>query len=296
MIQSDKILVLIFSYKRYDSIKNLCENLLNCERAFECEYVFFLDGPKRDSEFASVKKVSDQINLTLKNSPLSYKLIRSETNLGLKQSILNGLRYVCNSGYERFIVLEDDLVLDKRTILYFKKCFDKYTTDMRVGTISAFSYPLSKERPAHLYMSYRFSSWGWGSWVSKIEDFFDQKNNCSLGINEILKLVNCGIDIPYMLLQSKDATYQSWAIVFQKYLAVKGMKTIYPSISLVSNFGYHIGTHADGVGHNTNVYSKHYNYVVRCNLLFSLMMHVYIIRHYLRYMASKLIKNPTLIS
>ena len=89
MNNSDQIPVVIFVYKRLDTLKSVIASLLENEEAPTTDLIFISDGPKNSAESTRVDEVRRFI-LDLKGFQ-SVKLESNEINLGLANSILSGV-------------------------------------------------------------------------------------------------------------------------------------------------------------------------------------------------------------
>ncbi len=88
----------------------------------------------------------------------------SETNLGCKQRVASGIRWVF-SQVEEAIILEDDCLPVSSFFLYCEELLERYRDDERVMHIGGTNF-LSEQFP--ITESYYFSKyifpWGWGTW------------------------------------------------------------------------------------------------------------------------------------
>jgi len=99
--------IIIFAYKRVDTLKQTIDSLKKCIHADESEVIIFSDGASGQSDFQQV----DEVRKYLKelNGFKSLKINYSDTHKQLANSIISGVTEVFNQ-YEQVIVLEDDLI------------------------------------------------------------------------------------------------------------------------------------------------------------------------------------------
>src|SRR5574341_550215 len=169
----------LFVYNRLRHTQQTVEALQKNELANVSHLFVFSDGPKSETDKEKVLKVREYIKTV--TGFKSVTLIEREQNLGLGNSIITGVTEIVNR-YGKIIVLEDDLV----TSLYFLKFMNEalafYTDDPRIYTITGYSFPIKFPKDYHypVYLSYRHSSWGWGTWKEnwmnidwKVKDFYE---------------------------------------------------------------------------------------------------------------------------
>ena len=125
--------ILIFAYNRVEKINNLISSLIECEGFYSSKIFVFCDGPKSKEDKVKVEKTRKIIrDRFIDNNNVTY--FEQINNLGLAKSIYSGINYVFDS-YDRVIVLEDDLELNKGFLNYMNFALTRYQSDDKVFQI-----------------------------------------------------------------------------------------------------------------------------------------------------------------
>jgi hypothetical protein len=234
MINSNLAPILIFTYKRLESLKNLIESLkLNTISKYSDIYIFS-DGPKTQNEEEKVSEV--RVFLKTIDYFANINIIESEKNKGLARSIKEGVNFVFEK-YESVIVLEDDLVLSPNFLEYMNFSLKYYKEKSEIFSISGYSFPFKKKLEDYdfdVFSTLRFWPWGWATWKNRwslIDWSLPQKAQIE-GISKI------GDDVKSLISKYHNNLIDSWAIVVTVNQFILGKFTIYPLESKVNNVGF----------------------------------------------------------
>jgi len=245
--------IALFTYNRPQHLKKTFQALkLNLEsKKFHLK--IYSDGPKTKFDQKNVHEVRKVI----KNFKgfCSIEFLFNEKNLGLYNSIIRGLDLLFQS-YEKVIVIEDDVVVNKFFLKYMENSLNFYKNSKVIHSITGYSF--LKKKPTFLksdhYLSIRHSSWAWGTWrhvwekidwnkkniIKKMINFKDFKNKFNQG----------GHDMNHILTEQLKGNIQSWSIIFDFNCFINNGYCLCPSYSMVKNIGFDgTGTHCD---ENTN--------------------------------------------
>ena len=157
----------VFAYNRPSHFKRL---LISLENFKIDQIILFIDGPKNQ-----VDKVNQLYIVNMaKTSRLNFKIIKRKKNLGLKQSLLNGIDYMAkNSNY--FTILEDDIVVYENFFKFHYKNLIKYQNKKNIFSICGFQFK-------NLEKNYKFLSSlqikyfiPWGGAVGQTNGKFKEK-------------------------------------------------------------------------------------------------------------------------
>ena len=232
--------IILFTYKRLDSLKQTIEALKNNSIASESELFVFSDGPKNKKD----KAIVDNVRSYLKDIDGFKNITINESieNRGLAKSIIKGVSEVIND-YGKAIVLEDDLLTTPNFLEFMNKSLGEYQNNKKVFSISGYSFDLNvpKTTPADTYFLPRGWSWGWATWKDKwegvdweVSSYSDFRNNKK----QKSAFAKGGSDLNEMLKKQMNGVLDSWAIrwFFHQYKA--GGFTLYPVYSKVYNIGF----------------------------------------------------------
>lgn len=238
----DKIGVLIFCYKRVDSLNNLLSDIdlaLSTYPSDRLEFYFFIDGLKITDSNKKRNLLFDKVDAF--SIKYSSKIFKRDSNLGLSKNIKKGIDYVVNYN-KKFISLEDDLRLSINFFEFMIKSLDFYANNLSIGSVSGTNY-FNKRFSNNLIVSSYSDCLAWGSWKNR---WINQNNN----INSLLDLIkdkkykfnrsNC---YPfYRLLRKQKHNKTSWAIVWYANNFLLKRSMIFSSICLAAHHVYETGT------------------------------------------------------
>ena len=250
MTESRYAPITAFVYNRPDKARKMLESLGKCDLAGESDLFIHSDGPRNQKAEKGVRETREYLDKILpRESFKSVTVIKAEKNKGLAASIISGVTDVLDK-YGRVIVVEDDLVFSEQFLNYMNTCLDWYGRDRRIWSVSGYT-PDLKSAGAYdkgVYLSYRGSSWGWGTWKDRW-DMVDWKvsDYASFRFNPIENIRFCfgGNDQPSMLRAQMKGKLDSWAIRWCYCQSRNRMYSVVPRYTLVSNEGL------DGSGCNS---------------------------------------------
>lgn len=240
--------IALFVYNRPEHTRRTLKFLQQNYLAEESKLYVFSDAPKSNADEDLVFEVRNIIK-EIQGFKL-VKIIESEKNLGLADSIISGVSKLVNE-YGKVIVFEDDLLCSPYTLQYFNEALNKYQSNEKVMHISAYMYPLKDAKKLPETFFYRVAhSWGWATWQSAWKNFnpdinslieqFDQKK-----INEFS--IEGKMNFWKQMLDFKNKKNNSWAIRWYASIFLKQGLCLNPSKSLIDNIGH------DGSGIHSNV-------------------------------------------
>ena len=230
--------IVIFTYKR--KIGNLIKSILRNKEASKSDLFIFSDGYKNLSEKLFISKVRDELK-TIKGFK-SIKIYTSDENRGLAKSIINGVTKIAKK-FEKFIVLEDDLIVAPYFLNFMNRALKFYELDNNIWSISGYSplLPCLKNYKYEVYHSLRSSSWGWATWSNRwnkidwtMQDFLNFKNDnlkkfrFNMGGNDLFKM----LELQHL------GKIDSWAIVWCYNQFINSTYSIFPKISMTKNIGF----------------------------------------------------------
>jgi len=230
--------IALFVYNRPDhtrrTIKFLQQNLL----ADESRLFIFSDAPKDPSQQDNVDEVRDIIRLV--DGFKSVELIERKTNLGLADSIIDGVSMLV-SEYGKVIVFEDDLISSVYTLQYFNDALVRYQNEEKVMHIGAYMYPLKDENLPETFFYRAATSWGWATWERAWKDFEPDVNKIIARFDGKMKhefSIEGTMNFWKQIIEFKRGKNNSWAIRWYASIFLKRGLTLNPSKSLINNIGH----------------------------------------------------------
>lgn len=240
--------IALFVYNRPEhtrrTLKFLRANLL----ADESRLFIYADAAKTNADEENVKAVNELISKI--DGFKSVKIIKQKQNLGLAQSIINGVTALVNE-YGKVIVFEDDLLSSPHTLQYFNESLQRYQNEENLMHISAYMYPLANADFLPESFLYRVvHSWGWATWkrawthfnpdIDDLMKQFDAQKINQFSIERKMNFWN-------QMKDFKAGKNNSWAIRWYASIFLNGGLSLNPSKSLIHNIGH------DGTGIHSNI-------------------------------------------
>lgn len=242
--------ILLFTYKRLDTLKLTVEKLQQNNLALESDLFIFSDGPKNSQDALVINEIRSFLK-TIKGFK-KVNIIESDTNKGLATSIITGVDSVIKD-YDSVIVLEDDLLTTKNFLNYMNSCLEAYKDSSNVLSISGYSFnlgPKGSNPDSEIYFLNRGWSWGWATWKNrwekvdwKVSDYESFQNDRK----ERKRFALGGSDLNAMLDKQMQGKLDSWAIRWFYHQYKTQTLTVYPVASKVYNNGFdNNATHTTG--------------------------------------------------
>ena len=153
--------IIIFIYKRPDQLSFLLNQISKVKPK---EIFVFSDGPASNIEKEQVEKCRKLID----NINWSAAVHRhySEENIGLSNSIINGLNFVF-SIRDKAIILEEDCIPEISFFYFCKNMLLKYESDDRIMQISGTNLIANEidDKKIQCFASkFSLPNWGWATW------------------------------------------------------------------------------------------------------------------------------------
>lgn len=247
--------IALFAYNRKNHLNSTIQALQDCNLSNQSDLFLFIDGPPVNAT-ASAHQAIQEVKDFAKNISgfKSLTLIERPSNLGLAQSILQGITQVLQQ-HQSIIVLEDDMLVGKDFLLFMNEALKQYENVSTVAGISGYSFPIQETKP---YFTRTGSCWGWATYKRVWDDFISNRSNLNLDLIDVheRELFNV-YDAVYstMFLQLKQGLIQSWAIEFYVYYFSKKQFFLMPGFNQICNVGF------DGSGSH----QKHGNFLTDNN-------------------------------
>jgi len=246
--------IVLFVYARPDHTRQTLEALaLNPEARDSLLYVF-CDGPANEATEETRARILQVRSIVREKSWCGeVRIVESEVNLGLAESIVNGVTKVVQK-YGRVIVLEDDIALAPCALDYFNRALSMYENEERVFQVSGFmvKIPFRSKPTGFLRMT---TSWGWATWSRAWQHY--QSDGA-----ELLRKVEArgrtefdldGASFHYEeLSRNVSGDLKTWAVKWYASVFLANGLCLYPKKSILRNIGF------DGSGENCESDSSDY--------------------------------------
>lgn len=153
------IAVAIIVYDRVKHFERCVQSLSLCVGADNADVHVFLDVPNDEGQL----HITEQIELISKNATTfrSLTVLKSDFNLGASRNSQRLLRYMRK--FEKFIVLEDDLIVHPHFLVVMNELLICAKKSDVVTSVGAFSVDTDNHRQS-IYLSSYFNGYGCGFW------------------------------------------------------------------------------------------------------------------------------------
>lgn len=236
--------VALFAYRRPMHLERTLDALRENPEASQTELFVFCDGARdaRDTEGVDAVRRMLQGNLGF----AATHIVARDSNYGLARNITEGVAEVLGAR-ETVIVLEDDITVSPFFLRFMNEALGYYRTSPRVGSISAYCYPLTDPVP-ETYFIRGADCWGWATW----RDRWKVYNPDGAALLRELKARNLGhafdFDgaMPFMEMLKGQIAGQndSWAVRWHASCFLRDLLMLYPGRALAQNIGQDgSGTH-----------------------------------------------------
>lgn len=229
--------IVLFVYNRPWHTQQTVEALQKNQLVSESELYIYSDAPKNAQAVEKVKEVRDYIRTI--NGFKEINIIEREKNLGLADSIIDGVTMIVNK-YGKVIVLEDDLVTSPYFLKFMNEALEFYKDKKRVWHISGWNYPIKNDNLDDVFLFRVSSCWGWATWS-------DRWNNYEKNIDKILKNFSKN-DIRRFNLEDNEnfwgqvlannaGNINTWAVFWYAIIFKKEGLCLHPTQTFVENIG-----------------------------------------------------------
>ena len=238
--------IVLFVYNRVDHARKTIEALKDNQLASESCLYIYSDAAKSDDEKESVNSVRRYIDTIIGFKEII--IIKRDTNLGLANSIIDGVSAVVNK-FGKVIVLEDDLITSPNFLKFMNDSLTLYEKDVMVYSITGYSHTNNLHNIQKSYFLKLTNSWSWATWADRWEKFKKDDKDLEEIVNSSVsekRLFNFDDSLDYinMARLQLNKKINSWAIYWYLSVYKQNGLTLYPQKKLVKNIGFDgTGTH-----------------------------------------------------
>ncbi len=232
--------VVLFIYNRPNLTRGLFEILREVKPR---KLLIVADGPKAGSEID--QKLCRDARASVESVPWECEVIRnySDTNLGLKERIVSGLKWVFELE-ERAIILEDDCHPSRSFFSFCDQLLELYSHNEKVGMIQGGSFGDTRSLSDSYYFSNRPKIWGWATW-RRVHELYEPnldtwKRLDYVGQLALLRnrgLSTAGARSTIRTLDRVDSI-GTWDYQWVVSMWLNGLTSATPRVNLVKNNGF----------------------------------------------------------
>ena len=232
--------VILFAYNRPEHLRRTVESLLANRRSAATDLHIFSDGPKTPEQAVAVGKVRDYLRTIA--GFRSVRIVERERNMGLAASVIAGTSEILGR-HDACIVMEDDMLAAPSFLDFMNVALETYRDRQDVFSVTGYNYPLpiAPNYPEDAYLSYRGSSWGWGSWADrwcKVDWEMRDYPHFAASAEARGRFARGGEDLPGMLKLQMEGKIDSWSIRFDYAHCKHEAFCLHPVKSKIQNIGF----------------------------------------------------------
>lgn len=235
--------VAIVTLNRQEHLQKCVESLAACKYADRTELFIALDFPKFDRHRPGYEKVKTYLPAI--TGFKQVHIIEREENYGPVRNNFS-LREEVYARFDRMIGTEDDNVFASSFLEYMNLALERYKDREDIWAVTGYNdwVKLPDWHKDSVYLRTGSCMWGVGLWKHKYDqvdwsmDRFVEWMSKPKHIRYIKKYHLKAL--PQLLRMKEQKNFQGDGFLFM-YLLNSGMKSVYPSLSLVRNIG-HDGT------------------------------------------------------
>lgn len=209
------------------------------------------DGPRDgvESDIDLVCRTRQLLELSVLPGP--KHLIFADSNLGVKNNVLNTLDFVFTLETQA-IILEDDCFVDPSFFTFAEKALNEFVQNPQVSIISAHN-PM----PNHCSNEVRWDPlpriWGWATWQDRWVDFRESMpldfKNPSVTKSILRRIPSLTARFQFRQLASNENAQRNWDIGFAAKQIFEDRLAVSANVNLVANLGFDSrGTNANDWG------------------------------------------------
>lgn len=241
--------IALFAFRRPKHTREVLQSLADNGEARNSDVHAFVDGPRTTDEVPIVEETLHTIRAFKVNSFRSLSVTQQSSNLGLAESVIQGVSGLL-AEFPAIIVLEDDTVVSPEFLAYMNRAIDAYASDHRVWSISGHlpSIRIPMRFREDVLFAARASSWGYATWADRWRQMdwsvaYTREAASDPALRKALR--RAGWDMPRLLDLQARGEIDSWAIRWCTRAIELGSVTAYPPRTLVHNIGLDgSGTHS----------------------------------------------------
>jgi hypothetical protein len=227
-MNQNKIPIIMPTYNRSNYLKECLDNLSKC-RSLQKFFIITSEEPNEE-----VSNLLDSVNF------IDISRNKNEQKIGCNANLDKCINY--GLSYEKFIILEDDVVPSKDFLEYFLWCFEYTKNRDDIHLIIAYNQINDLANYENLLFTNQFMAWGWGCHSRKY-----------------LELKNKGFNIDYNKNYNHETNLpDAWDSQLCQFISDNDIKILKPQVSRVQNIGS-IGTWTkDAEWHKNIVHCKNW--------------------------------------
>ena len=236
--KNDYAPVVIFTYRRLDTLIELINNLKKNSLSNKTEIYIFSDGYKNKKDKKDVLNVRNYVRKI--SGFKKINLCNRKKNIGLTKNLSQGISKVINNK-KKVIILEDDIIVSKNFLRFMNLCLNKYKNNKKIWHINAWNYNFKIKKSNYDVFFWRgMHCWGWGTWSDRWK-FYERKPKKVYQSYKNDDIYKFNYDGTYNFWSQIERNYKkrinTWAIFWYEIIYRNNGLCVSPIDSLSKNIG-----------------------------------------------------------
>jgi putative methyltransferase (TIGR04325 family) len=247
--------IVLFIYNRPHYLLQTLESLAKNSLAKDSTLIIYADGVKENATEEDITKINETRTVAKsKQWCKEINIIEKEKNLGLANSIIEGVTEIVNK-HGKVIVLEDDLELSPYFLQFMNDGLAVYENNEKVWSVGACNFFAHGNKIPETFFIPIPDCWGWATWKDRWQ-YFEPDSNKLIKLLKEKNLVddfNLGgaYDFMGMLESQAQGKISSWAIRWQAVAYLKNAYSLYPKCAVTNHIGIdESATHSQGADYS----------------------------------------------
>jgi hypothetical protein len=236
--------VALFVYRRHRQLQRTLACLRAC--GIEMLHVFADGAAGRDDaeDVAEVRRILGEIDW------IEPVVSARAANAGLSRSIRDGLDALFEH-HPAAIVIEDDVCVAPEFYDFARLALSQYAGQPLLAGVTGLRLPFDRSvlapYPYDVFLSPRFSSWGWATWRERWREFcFDRGElRHQIAADSRFDPERAGADLTGMIYDAivTGSLTGSWDALCATNMLLRGQYFLTPAWNMIENTGFAEGTH-----------------------------------------------------
>ena len=257
MTKSSYAPIILFAYRRLDTLKKVIASLKNNNLSKKTEIYIFSDGYKSIEDKRDVLNVRNYLK-KIKNFKKTNLCFRKK-NFGLAKNIELGVSKILLIK-KKGIIIEDDIIVSENFLSFMNQNLNKFRYTKSIWHINGWNYDLKSIKSYNKDIFYwrGMHCWGWATWNDRWKNFKKNPDRLLKSFKEE-DIEKFNYDNNYNFWQQIIRNYElkinTWAIFWYATIFQNKGLCASPKESLTFNIGYD-----EYASHTLKKYSKNHTF------------------------------------
>jgi hypothetical protein len=232
--------IIVTVYDRLEHLKRCIDALKANQLAAQSVIYIVSDAPYKNEHHDKIQQVRNYAQTI--NGFLNVICVFREINFGMQKSCHDAINDVLKL-YDRFIILEDDVVVSTNFLQYLNEGLDYYEKDKRCFAICGFSCPaqLPKSYEYDVYFAPALNPWGFATWQNRWDNvnfgYYDRYSELKKDKKKYRDFLSVGSFMKGSLMADSRREIEATDLRICYHMFQNSMYVVYPVVSKSQNWG-----------------------------------------------------------